>query len=486
MKKILNISIVLLSILFVNLVVFSCQKDNSVAHENAILSPNSTRNADHEQVILEPDYNQNGNALLEYLRYHQLTYNYENLVFSDSLAQLVRDQIDSVFNQMGNFSTTSEMVNYLVSSGVISQSFENAYSSVMQSIDNGDSFESILAALENDFSEVNNNSDLNNIEKVQIKSIITYLKSYFIYMNEGTSYSDSLSQNKIGFREKEDCIFNSDDILEIGKEASKYAALGALIGNVIPALGTSVGAAAGAGVGLVIGIGKAVYTDNFCRECIMKTFGRKLTGLCDNKAYFAGTAGSSLVYFEWKRPLINGKAEKRYTQSGEWNLVEQFDPVPPVTMLIYSNCDKGGKIVTVDVPAIKISNIIQDQVLVPEGSLSIVGPTSIDEFTAPSTPNWSDYNEEVTKVYDLSGLVYERPELEISGFGPFAANVENMSINGKKLTVTWKVDQDHWNEFYNDTQTIGSLSIKVHNTCAGGEERHFFLYAALIYYDDHH
>ena len=205
----------------------------------------------------------------------------------------------------------------------------------------------------------------------------------------------------------------------------------------------------------------------FCKNCIPTGLSRQFID-CNHSANFLPSAGENAYKFSWS--ITNGTAETYVTVPGQELYITQTVPGDVLLIEVTSHCHYDED---TDLKAKKefgLYNLYEEQKEVPYGAIFFYG---IDyfKFPSPTSQNYEDYSHTETLIYGLSGeaiLYPDRYTIEVVS----SQNAINIILNGDKLTVTWKIDSQYWDEFYgegNFGSTNGEVNLEVKNTCPEGE-----------------
>ena len=486
MKKIIKSILIFATIAF-GLTLFSCSKDNmstpNTSERNALnqLHDNSS-NVDSIPYI-EPDYEENGKAVYEYLLNHMYTSSPEVLYLPQSYQETFVNKFDSLWGYYSDF-TTESMLQDMASKEMISTELANYRITIYQDLENEPDPESYISQVFTDIDGYN----LSTLEKITLKSEITNYKYLIMFLAYIPTDTSAINGSDIKIRESE-CKIDWDKVLKYAKNGAWIggvigAGLGAAAGNLLTvSAGGAIGALMGAQHGALLGFKVAIVDQEFCKKCIpLGLRGRKFSGYCDDCADYLAKENEETNSINWSN--LNADPPSAVTVPGQWLTLCQLDICCNIKSFVTGDClNEGTPVVS---PPVKIvdENIHLEQAKVPAGSFYAYGIEIFDDFPKPNEDMYSSYTHTETETYDLSGLVFQRPELTLS-LAPAStfSNVKNASLDlaNKTITVTWKVDEDHWTEFYNNKRTGGNVKVLVLNNCDGGEEKTYGINATLTY-----
>ncbi len=378
-----------------------------------------------------------------------------------------------------------EMLTDFVTLGYISGEMKNYSLSLYNDLKNSNI--DVVEYLDNTFDQVSN-YNLSPDEKTIFKTELVALKSTYIHIEEINSLD---SDSTLVYRGVGD---NCD--LDWGKVVD-YALKGARIGLIItggPAglvimftkgkdggsyfskLGyiASLGGIQFGFYGFLYGHYKASEYKEFCEDCIPTGLSKRTSDNCDHSAYFLPSAGSHAYEFTWNN--INGTPETATTVPGQELFITQTVPGKMLLIKVTSHCHLDEDTDMEVKKEFGPYDLYEDQLEVPDGALFFTGEDYF-KFPKPSSSDYNNYYHTKTVIYLLSGVAIQYPNIYTISVVS-SQNAINVSLSGNELTVTWKVDSQHWGEFYNYGNfgsTIGKVNLNVENNCSGGENKIFTL-----------
>lgn len=474
-------------IFFLTLFIFilaSCNKEASLSSVNKNTSEINNLRQDSLEFwkkyfsYLDVDYFETYDIIKEHLLYHQGVYEPYEYFFSESQYNEMVPSIDSINNLYSSYSL-EELLDELESQGLFSSELKDQFLVEMEnylatSLDHNDYYlqrqQEILA------------SDMNEFEISTLQNELAIMHAFYEYTMEvqrNYEAADSLMNGQINFRDENVC--------EIDWEAVALAAAEGSLGGFLISLPDIIKkkdpkktktkkiataffkAILGAMVGGAIEWWNQFKDTEFCKECLVLSLSKEFTHLCDDGAYYTPHAGSKASSFSWVN--VNAIPSTATTVPGQTLLLHQVDPNFNIVMDITSNCLNKDHEIT-ELTAEWKDNIHTTQALVPAGDLSILGK-ALFNFKKPTNDSYASYYYEVTEDYNLSGLAFSWPEIALGGVST-VQNAKSVSLNGQILTVTWKVDRAHWDEFLSN-QTEGIVKLTTNNLCPDGQTKDHYL-----------
>lgn len=177
---------------------------------------------------------------------------------------------------------------------------------------------------------------------------------------------------------------------------------------------------------------------------------------------------------------VNGTPETATTVPGQELFITQTVPGDVLEIVVTSYCHLDENTDMEMKKEFGRYNLYEDQFGVPNGSLFFTGEDYF-KFPTPSSSDYNNYYHTKTVTYLLSGVAIQYPNIYTISVVS-SQNAINVSLSGNELTVTWKVDSQHWGEFYNYGDfgsTNGKVNLNVKNNCSGGENKIFTLESTI-------
>ncbi len=475
MKK-LKILITLGILLFI--LIYSCNKNTGINTDEkmVVYRVNTTEPTNHE-----PDYDYLGKSLYEFAKNYQSYLKPEEFFLDPNLQEDFRSKFDSLIDEYKDNSYEEVLLDF-VSKGYISEELKDYKLSLYSDLDAG--VDDVESYLDNKFNDIDN-YNLSPNEKYDFKTEVKGLKYSYIYISE---IDDIPIDSALVYRGDPpgDCDIDWEEyVTTLRKYVLLGSGVGAAIGSVVPGVGTTIGAGVGAivglGAGLVVEWNNTDQAQRFCERCIPTGLSKEPSGDCDGSALFTPTAGSHAYKFEWD--ILHGTPHHAFTLPGEPLQIWQDDPEYEVLIEVTSYCHFDEDMDLQLKKEFGPYDIFEDQNKVPAGALFFDG---IDYFKFSPSPTSSDnantYSVSYTETYKLGGLAILYPDVYTIDGVVSSENAINITITGTDLTVTWKVDSQHWDEFYNGGafgHTEGIVNVKVSNNCPGGDSKTFSLKSLL-------
>jgi len=490
MKKILNnlnsLYIILTALLLVN--IHSCTKDNNITQDfSSQTSQSNLRTLDfyHQDddllQYIEPNLDELGGIIYDYYHFHQGIRELHELLLPDEVYHLYQPKLDSIQGLYGDLST-EEMLDIVSNEGLLTEEGKLFALSLMEEYKMANDKNAFVNSKLDYIANMNTPAVERSILKIAVVGVHALYKHFMDLKLEAMSVDSMGNRNNIELREDEceidydaiwfafgdgfvrgliggGVIFLKDAIFKGLKKAIrnfslKQSIVGSIIGGILNGSWSAFKEWK-----------KEKKNYDFCIECLVLGHSRELSHLCDGSAYYTPRVGNRAFSIDWDN--LNAIPKHKTTVPGESLLITQINPVPNIGLVWTSNCLRDHKKTRL-VNGIK-DHIYNAQIEVPNGDLNMTGQ-AVFEFGVAEDENCSSYYHEETVQYNLGGLAFSWPELSLSSIRA-VKNVKSFSRNGRLLTVTWRIDCQYWDEFYQNKETQGVLEMTTENHCPDGHTK---------------